>query len=75
MKLPNKVTSYNDSILSKLPTILERLSESDEPPYTLYNEMKGHFSSVSEYIDVLDCLFALNIIEIDSERGVIHYAV
>ena len=75
MKLPNKVTSYKESVLSKLPKILNRLSERHCSPYILYLEVKESFSDVTEYIDALDCLYALHVVEFDDEKGVIHYAM
>lgn len=36
MRLPNKVTSYSESVLSKLPIVLDRLADGDVSPYVLY---------------------------------------
>ncbi len=75
MRLPNKVTSYNESVLSKLPIILDKLCYRDMLPYDLYREVKESFVGVSEYIDALDCLFALNVLKVNYESGEMHYAV
>ncbi len=75
MRLPNKVTSYSESVLSKLPIILEKLCDRDMSPYDLYKEVKGSFIGVLEYIDALDCLFALKVLAVNDENGEIHYAV
>lgn len=75
MRLPNKVTSYNESVLSKFSIILNKLFDRNMPPYCLYQEVKQNFIGVSEYIDALDCLFALNALEINDENGEIRYVV
>ncbi len=75
MKLPSKVTSYSESVLCKLPVILDALMTKDMSPYSLYQEVRTNFSGVPEYIDALDCLFALQAIRITAENGVIHYVV
>ncbi len=55
MKFPNKVTSFNQSVLSKLVPIIQILQEKDYTVYTLYNSLKVKMT-VNEYIDALDCL-------------------
>lgn len=75
MRLPNKITSYSESVLSKFCAILNIISKSDISIYELYNLITDNFDSVIEYIDVLDCLFALNKIEFNENTGEIHYVV
>ncbi len=38
MKFPNKVISYNKSILAKLPVILNELQKGSQSPATLYKK-------------------------------------
>lgn len=59
MKFPSKITSYSESTLCKLPVLLDCLSKQRFTVYSLYQETKGSFRSVEEYLDALDCLFAL----------------
>lgn len=73
MRLPNKVTSYGESVLSKLPIILDCLIDGDMQPYALYHDVANKFSGVAEYIDALDCLFALKKIEFSVVEGMLHY--
>lgn len=75
MKLPNKVTSYKESTLSRFSPILRCLSKCDMSIYELYEETKKNYVSLTEYIDALDCLFALNQIEYFEEKEVLHYVV
>ena len=66
MLLPNKLFSYNQSILSKLPAFLTTL-EKPTTPKKLYQMMKNIITSPIEFMEVLDCLYALNKIDIDNE--------
>ena len=74
MKLPNKVTSYQESVLSKLTILLDVLSVNDVSILELFFETRLHFTDTSEFIDALDCLFALNKLEYNEEMAVLHYA-
>lgn len=74
MKLPNKIYSYSDSILSKFVPIIKILMKSDETVFSLYQKSKQHFTNIQDYIDTLDCLYALNKIVL-SEKEKIHYVV
>ena len=72
MKLPNKIISYNESNISKFVPIIEVLIENDENVFSLYKKTIKYFKGIEEYIDTLDCLFALKKI-ILSESEEIHY--
>ena len=73
MKLPNKVTSYQESVLGKLNVLLDILSVRDSSLIELYFNTKQYFSDTSEFIDTVDCLFALNKLEYNEDLGVLHY--
>lgn len=66
MLLPNKLFSYNQSVLSKLPAFLTEL-DNPTTPKDLYKSMHNAITGPMEFIDVLDCLYALNKIDIDNE--------
>ena len=70
MKFPNKVTPFNQSVLSKFVPIIQILQEKDYTVYTLYNSLKVKMT-VNEYIDALDCLYALWVVTLN--KGVLHY--
>ena len=74
MKLPNKVISFKDSNLSKFAPVLDVLKENDETVLSLYNRLKKHFNDIQEYIDVLDCLFALEKINISNNKELYYVA-
>lgn len=73
MIIPNKVTSYKESIISKLPIILEKLVEKETNIQNLYFEVEKDFSDINEYILVLDVLFVLDSIELDEGKRSIRY--
>ena len=73
MKLPIKITSYSESVISKFPPILLVLENSDIGIVALYEATMKNFSNVEEFLDTLDCLFALRKIRYDADREVICY--
>ena len=70
MKFPNKVTPFKDSTLAKIPIILKYLKTKDEKILSLFNVVRKKMT-IKEYIDVLDCLYALDKIVLKEE--IIHY--
>lgn len=73
MRLPSKITSYSESVISKFPPILLLLENSDIGIVALYEATMKNFSNVEEFLDTLDCLFALRKIRYDADREVICY--
>ena len=57
MKLPNKVTSYKESVIGKLYPVLSLLMSQNMNAYTIYKATKDSFTTTAEFIDALDCLF------------------
>ena len=73
MKLPSKVTSYKESVISKFPIVLESLSYSNETPRQLYEKEKHKFNDINEYMEVLDALFLLGKVGYDDVLGELYY--
>lgn len=72
MKLPSKVTPYKESTIAKFPAVLSLLEDGDMTPQELYDKVKkSKITNISEFVEVLDCLYAMNKIEIHEE--VLHY--
>lgn len=65
MLLPNKMISYSDSVISKFSVVLTELQKKSQNIHELYKKHKKEFESIQNYIEVLNCLFALNKIQID----------
>lgn len=70
MRLPSKITSYGESVISKFPPVLSVLQDADTGVLALY---AATTSSIEEFMDTLDCLFALQRIRYDAEREVLCY--
>lgn len=76
MKLPNKLFSYKESLISKFPIVLNELNEKEYVTiYQLYLNLIKEFDSISEFIDSLDCLYALGKIDYDYKLRRISNAV
>lgn len=73
MRLPSKITSYGESVISKFPPVLSALQNADMGVLVLYETTMKHFSNIEEFMDILDCLFALRRIRYDAEREVLCY--
>jgi hypothetical protein len=73
MRLPNKLYSYEESTLSKFPIVLRALRDSDSGVTELYERIKKSVPDVSEYVEILDSLYALGKIDIDDKEAVLRY--
>lgn len=75
MQLPSKIISFNESILSKYVPILNEIQNSDISIIALFHKTNFCYNNFEEYIDALDCLFAMKKIEYITEKGVLHYVI
>ena len=73
MRFPSKVTPYKDSILAKFTVVLSVLEVTDMHPADLYKKVRSKVNDVGEFLEILDCLFALGTIEFNDERDVLRY--
>ncbi len=72
MKVPSKVTPYKESTIAKFPVVLSILENKDMTPNELFEKVrKSKINDVTEFVEVLDCLYAMN--KIDIQEGVLHY--
>jgi len=67
MLLPDKMIKYKESVLARFVPVLTFL-QANSPiiPERLYSETKCSFTSLSEFIQTLDALYALGKIDIDN---------
>ena len=70
MRFPSKVTPYKDSILPRMTAVAKLLKVKDYTVLSLFNEVREKMT-IKEYIDSLDCLFALK--KIIMKEDVLHY--
>lgn len=73
MIVPNKVIRFSDSIIGKMPIILEYLLKEDMTVKELYFTTQDYFEEIDEFIYSLDVLFLLNAIKVDFVKGVVTY--
>lgn len=72
MKMPNKVTPYKESSIAKFPVVLALLEKEDMTPSELFSKVKKNkIQNIDEFVEIIDCLYAMHKIEIDGE--VLHY--
>ncbi len=72
MKMPNKVTPYKESSIAKFPVVLALLEKKDMTPSELLSKVKKNkIQNINEFVEIIDCLYAMNKIEINGE--VLHY--
>lgn len=71
MLFPNKLFTYRESVISKFPLALQLLQENSMSVGDLYKALNKQLSGVSEFMDLIDCLYALNKIEFDEEEEVL----
>ena len=70
MLLPNKTISYNESVLMLFPLILHTIEERpDISVIDLYNSLKDECTSVIQFTQSMDCLFALGRIDFSAGSG------
>lgn len=72
MRLPSKVTPYRKSTLSKFPVVLSVLREQDMSPIDLFVKVKGRGIDMADFVEILDCLYMLEKIELYPEKEVLH---
>ncbi len=73
MRLPNKVTSYANSVIARFPDILEVLTQRDMSPKELFELTTSGKKDMGDFLSALDCLFALGKIELIEEGRVLRY--
>lgn len=73
MLLPDKLFTYSESVLSKFPLILDIIKKRPIKVKELYVVVNEKVSGTSEFLDVLDCLYALGKVEYDSKEEVLRY--
>ena len=71
MKVPSKVTPYKESTIAKFPIVLSLLEKGDMTKELYAKVMKSKIKDIREFVEVLDCLYAMNKIEMREE--VLHY--
>jgi hypothetical protein len=74
MRLPNKINSFSESSIAKFPVVLDVLEKGDMQVSALYAAVKKSTDDVGDFIEILDCLYALGKVEYLEKERVLHYA-
>lgn len=71
--LPNKIVSVADSLIWKLPYILDIVRQGEITVNSLFSSVSQRFDDASEFILCIDALYLLDRIEYDDKYEVIKY--
>lgn len=73
MLFPDKLFTYRESVLSKFPAVLDVIKTQPIKVKDLYMAVNKDVSGTAEFMDVLDCLYALGKINYDTQEEVLRY--
>ncbi|WP_330607336.1 ABC-three component system middle component 7 [Anaerotignum lactatifermentans] len=74
MIFPDKLVSFQDSIIAKSVYILKELQNNELVVSDLFIATKEYFEDVSEFLLALDTLYLLGKINLNDKSQVIQYA-
>lgn len=70
MQLPNKLYSYKNSTLALVPIVLEKIQKQPMSVYELFDKVKPFLNEATDFLPVMDCLYALQAADINDEGEV-----
>lgn len=70
MQLPNKLYSYKNSTLELIPIVLDIIKNGPVPVEELYDQVKQSLKDPTDFISVMDCLYALRAADINDDGEV-----
>lgn len=70
MQLPNKLYSYKNSTLALVPLVLSEIKDGPVPVIELYQRVKSKLNDTTDFMSVMDCLYALRAADINDEGEV-----
>lgn len=70
MQLPNKLYSYKNSTLALIPKVLSEIKDTPVPVFELYDILKPELNDATDFLSVMDCLYALRAADINDEGEV-----
>ena len=73
MQLPNKLYSYKNSTLALIPVVLNRIKNGPVPVKELYDHVKPSLKDPTDFMSVMDCLYALRAADINDDGDVFIY--
>lgn len=73
MLLPNKITSFSESVFSYFPVVLKALQQGPRTASSLFKDCCKHENNLLQFIQALICLYALNKIVFDENEVELKY--
>ncbi|NCB27989.1 MAG: hypothetical protein EOM62_21435 [Bacteroidia bacterium] len=70
MQLPNKLYSYKNSTMALIPMVLNELRNDPLPAEQLYQNVRTQLNDATDFLSVMDCLYALGAVDIKEEGEV-----
>ncbi len=70
MQLPNKLYSYKNSTLALIPRVLREIKDQPVPLFELFDRLKPELTDATDFLSVMDCLYALRAADINDEGEV-----
>ena len=70
MQFPNKLYSYKQSTLALIPKVLGTIQNGPIELKALYLEMKPALADATDFLSVMDCLYALQAVDINDDGEV-----
>ena len=70
MQLPNKLYSYKNSTLALIPIVLSKLKDGPMPAAALFQALRPSLLEPTDFLSVMDCLFALRAIDLNDKGEV-----
>lgn len=70
MQLPNKLYSYRNSTLALMPLVLQELRNGPQNLTVLYQKIRPSLGDATDFLSVMDCLYALHAVDINDEGEV-----
>ncbi len=70
MQLPNKLYSYKESTFALIPKVMKELEKGAMPAGDLFMKMRSELRDATDFLSVMDCLYALQAVDINDEGEV-----
>ncbi|KKB27027.1 ABC-three component system middle component 7 [Mycoplasmopsis meleagridis] len=70
MQLPNKLYPYSKSTLALIPRVLQEIEKGNNNVVEIFHVLNYELENPTDFLSVMDCLYALNAIEMSDEGEV-----
>jgi hypothetical protein len=70
MQFPNKLYSYKNSTLALIPVVLHEVKNGPLPVSELYQRIRPYLNDATDFLSVMDCIYALQAADINDEGEV-----